>query len=40
MVAETAHQAMKHEEVSIKKEEVHKAPEVQVEIPHFLRRSR
>ena len=40
VVAETAPQAMKHEEVSIKKEEVHKAPEVQVEIPHFLRRSR
>ncbi|MBS6543466.1 MAG: cell division protein FtsZ, partial [Veillonella sp.] len=28
VVAETAPQAMKHEEVSIKKEEVHKAPEV------------
>ena len=40
VVAETAPQAMKYEEVSIKKEEVHKAPEVQVEIPHFLRRSR
>ena len=40
VATETAHQSVKHEESSIAKEEAHKASEIQVEIPHFLRRSR